>query len=436
MGSLPEFGDEIENFVFSINQNPKKAILVAWTKRSDDLNIKYDFTDTKLTKLNKSLDDLNDELRDPDVVLKHNLIEFFPDLIFEKNRSHLAKGLNNIINIESIRKIFLEKYASLGQISKSPKLRMLINNKYKKELEEKETVRYILEEIYPVNLYSIDTIQKNILLDQEVDQVDLMGNANPVAIKWIDGDPYQEIKITDNPTIFTGLSRDFINTRISIRLDPKEILYSRLEKQKQVIIIKNHYDQPMSGIFIINYPPSWKNFNPFVKFRLEKNGEKGDEKSYEFYIIPSRIANPGPLTIGLKTSFNTDRKYSFRSERESILVSDLIVGKPNEKIAIVPPRFGNTNGKYLLNIPISLKPPQKGRPEEIDVVVTLDLPDGEKEQVGVDTIQVGTFRVASFSIPLKKEYNNKMANIRIEQRGSKNDSLIFHNLDVAIPDAE
>ena len=35
-----------------------------------------------------------------------------------------------------------------------------------------------------------------------------------------------------------------------------------------------------------------------------------------------------------------------------------------------------------------------------------------------------------------KEYNNKVAKVRIEQRGANAEGLIFHNLDVPIPDAE
>lgn len=432
MGSLPEFGNEIENFVFSLNQNPKKAILVAWTKRSDELNKKYDFTEAKLIKLNKTLEDVSEELKKPDVVLNHQLIAFFPDLIFDKTRAHFTKGLNNIINTPNLRKLFLEKYSSLGQSSKTPSLRELINNKYKKENEEKEAVRYILEEIYPNSLYNIELVQKNILLDQEVEQVDLMGNSLPVTIKYLEGDPYQEIKINQFPTIFTGLSSDFIKTRISIKLDTDAVLYSRLESQKQTITINNCFDQPMDGIFIIKYPLYWKN-TPFVKFHLEK----GETKSFPIEVIPSRIASPGPISIGLQTTFTTDRKYTFRSEREIELVSDLIVGKPNEKIAILPPKFGDASGRFILNIPISLKPtaPENKRPSEIDVVVTLDLPD-ETSQFKVDKVQADTFRMATFPIKLKKEYNNKKAKIRIEQRGSNTDSFIFHNLDVPIPDAE
>lgn len=433
MGSLPEFGEEIQNFVFSLKQNPKKAVLVAWTKRSDTMNPSYDFTENTLVKINKKLEDLISDLKKPDAVLNHQLIEFFPELISDNSRSHFVKGLNNIIDNPIIRKTFLEKYEELGVISKSPLLKELIKNKFKNQNQEKQTTRYILEELYPNCLNTIETIQKDILLDQEIDQVDLMGNSTPVNVKWSDGDPFQEIKVNQYPTFYTGLSSDFINTRISIRLDESVVLYSRLEKQKQTIIVKNYFDQPMDGIFIINYPPSWKNFNPFIKFRIEK-GEP--EKKFDFWIIPSRIANPGTVSIGLKTSFTTDRKYSFRSERETALVSDLIVGKPNEKIAIVPPKFGDANSKYVLNIPISLKPFIEGRPKEIDLVVSLDLPDGETSMVRLDKIQSGTYRVAPFSIKLKKEFNNKIARVRIEQRGSSADSLIFHNLDIPIPDAE
>ena len=58
---------------------------------------------------------------------------------------------------------------------------------------------------------------------------------------------------------------------------------------------------------------------------MEKAGspDKGDEGSFNFYITPSRIAKTGSVPIGLKTSFVTDRKYTFRSEREVVLVSDL-----------------------------------------------------------------------------------------------------------------
>jgi len=433
MGSLPEFGDEVQNFVFSLKQNPKKAVLVAWTKRSDSLDPKYDFAENTLTKANKRVDDLIEDLKKPDAVLKQQIIEFFPDLLIDKNKNHFVKGLNNIINNSAIRKPFLEKYNQLGVVSTSPLLKELINNRFKSETQEKQTARYILEELYPNTLNTIETIQKDILLDQEIDQLDLMGNSKAVNVKWFDGDPFQEIKVNQYPTFYTGLSSDFINTRISIRLDESVVLYSRLEKQKQTIIVKNYFDQPMDGIFIINYPPSWKNFNPFIKFRIEK-GEA--EKRFDFWIIPSRIANPGVVSIGLKTSFTTDRKYSFRSERETALVSDLIVGRPNEKIAIVPPKFGDVNSNHVLNIPISLKPFIEGRPKEIDLVVTLDLPDGESAQFRLDKIQPGTFRVAPFSIKLKKEFNNKMAKVRIEQRGSSADSLIFHNLDIPIPDAE
>lgn len=438
MGSLPEFGDEIENFVFSLNHNPKKAILVAWSKRSDLPNKSYEFTESKLIKLNKSLENLSEELKKPDVILNHQITQFIPDLIFDKSRSHYVKGLNTIINSPSVRKSFLAKYAELGKISKSPALQELINNKYKKEDEEKETARFILEEIYPNTLYQVDIIQKNILLDQDIEQIDLMGNSTPVIIKWNEGDPYQEIKINQYPTIFTGLSSDFINTRISIRLDERFPLFSRLEKQKQVIIIKNYYDQPMDGIFIINYPSSWKNFSPFVPFHLEKSGDKGDEQEVPFYITPSRIATPGPIDMGLKTIFTTNKKYTFRSERETTLQSDLVVGKPDEKIVFIPPKLGDTSGKHTLNIPISLK--QKNgvpnRPSEIDVVVTLDFPDGESLQFRVDKIQAGTYRMAPFSHKLKKEYNNKVAKVRIEQRGGNTESLIFHNLDIPIPDTE
>ncbi|PCJ59779.1 MAG: hypothetical protein COA79_10265 [Planctomycetota bacterium] len=436
IGSLSEFGDDVENFVFSLKKDPKKAILVAWTKRSDQKVLSYQFSSDKLVKVGNKLKDLYQEFKKPDKMFNHNLLDFFPDLNTEISRNHLIKGLNKIILDKKIRASFLKKYDLLESLSKSPLIRSQLKNKYKTEEEKKQLTRYILEELYPVSLSPIEVVQKNILLDQEVVRVDILGNESPETIKYSKGDrvPFQEIKIDQYPVIFTGLNRAFINTRISIHFDEKDKIYSRLERQTLHIKIKNHYDQRMKGIFVITLPQAWNNFSPFIPFSLEK----GKSGNYAIRFIPSRIAEPGPIEISLKTTFTTNQKYVFKSKYVVNLESDLIVGRKGEKIEILPPRFGigvkkGKKGKHTLKIPVSLKNIPENVGKEVDVVVTLNLPGERPRPKRIPKIKVGAFLSETFQILIKKSYKNKKARIRIEQVGS-NTSSIYYNLTVPIPD--
>ncbi|MFC1588507.1 hypothetical protein ACFL54_09360, partial [Planctomycetota bacterium] len=99
-------------------------------------------------------------------------------------------------------------------------------------------------------------LEQEMYLGEDLVRVDLMGNRKKVGQKNM---PYLA-KVTPMPTLYTGINRELLMTRLSFKVD-KPDLDSTETPQERVFSLVNHFQQPLSGTVRLYFPPSW-HFSP------------------------------------------------------------------------------------------------------------------------------------------------------------------------------
>ncbi len=162
-------------------------------------------------------------------------------------------------------------------------------------------------------------IRKKLYLGFRIQQIDLMGNTRELRTTK-EGE--QIFDVSGIPTFFTGLNTELTRTRLSISLDQRISLFSKLEFQKQKISLHNNFKKSISGSFYINYPPGWQTRPPIIQFKVP--GE--ESRTFEFEVVPSRIETPGIKEVKIdSTLVMGTRRYRFSSARPQIFKSEFDV---------------------------------------------------------------------------------------------------------------